>query len=190
MQNLGLWERNRKKSKNSIDHGVGYHNLSNEGNYSYDYKNNKAGYKRMHGKSMTANTSPTSSSNRHGMNKKHMQSLNKGNIGFSHSQHVSPTLSKSNKLYRPKGKEHGPVATSYALAQIGKKTYVVPTSAPKKEKSFKNSSKGGYKGNTAYYDALGYGKYSIPSSKPSKKKIQMNQKNKIDLRLINADEEK
>lgn len=39
---------------------MGYHNSSNDGTYSYDYKGPKAGYKRIHGKSVTANTSPVS----------------------------------------------------------------------------------------------------------------------------------
>jgi hypothetical protein len=42
---------------------MGYHNSSNDGTYSYDYKGPKAGYKRIHGKSVTANTSPVSLSN-------------------------------------------------------------------------------------------------------------------------------
>ena len=166
--------------------------MSNEGNYSYDYKTNKGGYKRIHGKSMTANTSPISSSNRQSHNKKHIQSLNKGSIGFSHSQHVSPSISKSSKLYRSKGKDNTPVSTSYAFAQLGKKTYMVPASIKKSvDKSTKHSSKGsGYKGNTAYYDALGYGKYSIPGSKSSKKKEAYKLQNRLNLKMINDSEEK
>lgn len=78
--------RNRKGSKNNSDSSGNYHNISNDGNYSYDYKTSKGGYKRIHGKSVTANTSPVSSANRHLGNKKHMQSLNKSEIGFSQSQ--------------------------------------------------------------------------------------------------------
>lgn len=113
---------------------------------------------KIHGKSMTANTSPISSNNRLGSTKKHMDSLNQSSIGFSHSQHVSPSLSKSNKLYRSK-KEKLPTSATYALAQIGKKTYVVPTSGTNSnsEKSTKPSFKEtNYKGNTAYSDAFGY----------------------------------
>ena len=138
---------------------------------------------------MTANTSPISSSNRHATNKKHMQSLNKGSIGFSHSQHVSPSLSKSNKLYRSKGKDSMP--TSYAFAKIGKKTYMIPTSIKKNsDKSSKHSAKGSiHKGNTAYYDALGYGKYSVPDAKSSKKDAYKLQ-NRLNLKMINDYEEK
>lgn len=187
-----LKERSPSKSKGNSSHAMGYHNLSSEGNYSYDYKTNKQGYKRIHGKSMTANTSPISSTNRQGSNKKHIQSLNKGSIGFSHSQHVSPSLSKSSKLYRPKKSDKVPMSTSYALAQIGKKTYVVPTSGGNSsDKSMKQSTKGSsLKGNTAYYDALGYGKYSIPDSKSSKRKESKQIKNRLDLKMINDYEEK
>jgi hypothetical protein len=171
---------------------MGYHNSSNDGTYSYDYKNNnKGGYKRMHGKSVTANTSPMSSNQRHAGTKKHMQSLNKNDIGFSHSQHVSPTISQSNKFYQSKGKSSLPTSTSYALAQIGKKTYVIPTSTAKNtEPSSKNSSKGSNKGKTAYYDALGYGKYSISGSKKSKKRDSVNFQNRLNLKMINDYEEK
>ena len=170
---------------------MGYHNSSNDGTYSYDYKTNpKAGYKRMHGKSVTANTSPMSSNPRHEGAKKHMQSLNKTNIGFSHSQHVSPTLSKSHKFYQTKGKGSLPISTSYALAQIGKKTYVIPTSMGKSTESGSNSKSGSYKGNTAYYDALGYGKYSIPGSKKTKKNDSVNFQNRLNLKMINDYEEK
>ena len=73
---LELTEKNRKRSKNTSDSSMNnYHNSSHDGNYSYDYKgSNKYKYTSMHGKSVTANTSPVSSSNRH-PTKKHMQSL-------------------------------------------------------------------------------------------------------------------
>lgn len=170
---------------------MGYHNSSNDGTYSYDYKSNtKGGFKRMHGKSVTANTSPISSNPRHGSTKNHMQSLNKNDIGLSHSQHVSPTMPKSQKFYQTKGKGSLPINTSYALAQIGKKTYVIPTSVAKNTDASSNSKSGSYKGNTAYYDALGYGKYSIPGSKKTKKHDSVNFQNRLNLKMINDYEEK
>ena len=171
---------------------MNYHNSSNEVMYTYDYKGSKGGYKRIHGKSVTANASPVSSQNRHGTHKKHMSSLNKSEMGFSQSQHCSPSLSKSHKLYNSKGKGSLPVNTSYALAQIGKKTYVIPTTVSKSsDPSAKASTKSSnYKGNTAYYDALGYGKYSIPGSKKSKKKDTLKIQNRLNLKMINEYEEK
>lgn len=167
---------------------MGYHNSSHDGNYSYDYKTTKGGYKRIHGKSVTANTSPVSG-HRHAT-KKHMQSLNKSEMGFSHSQHVSPSLSKSHKFYPSKGKGSLPANTSYALAQIGKKTYVIPTTGKSTDSSTKGAKTSTYKGNTAYYDALGYGKYSIPGSKKGKKKDSIKLQNRLNLKMINDYEEK
>lgn len=62
------YSKNRKGSKNTSDSSMGYHNSSNDGTYSYDYKGSKGGYKRIHGNSVTANTSPMSN-NRHSTNK-------------------------------------------------------------------------------------------------------------------------
>lgn len=96
-----------------------YHNTSNDGIYAYDYNGTKYKYNRMHGKSVTANTSPVASSNR-ASTKKHMESLNKSEIGFSQSQNCSPTISKSHKIYHHKNKSIVQMNPSYALAQIGK----------------------------------------------------------------------
>lgn len=125
--NLELKRKNKKGSKNTSESSGNYHNSSRDGTYSYDYKNTKRGYKRIHGKSVTANVSPSSSNTRHSTTKKHMQSLNKSEMGFPQSQHCSPTLSKSHKIYNGKGKGSLPTNASYTLAQIGKKTYVIPT---------------------------------------------------------------
>lgn len=74
---------------------------------------------------------------------------------------------------------------AYALAQIGKKTYVIPNSLSKSiEQSAKLSSKGStYKGNTAYFDVLGYNQYNMLLSKKNKKKdsFQHNSSNKKDM---------
>jgi serine/threonine protein kinase len=160
-----------------------YHNSSNEGNYSYDYKGSKYKYSNMHGKSVTANTSPVASTGRH-PNKKHMQNLKKNEIGFSQSQQCSPSLSKSHKLYNSKGKANTQMSTAYALAQIGKKTYAIPTNLSKSiEQSTKLSSKGStykgntYKGNTAYYDVLGYNQYNMLMTKKNKKKDSFHHNN-------------
>jgi len=85
-----------------------------------------------------------------------------------------------------------PVTTSYALAQIGKKTYVIPTSMSKgSEPSTKHSTKNStYKGNTAYYDALGYNKYNISGPKKSSKKDSLKIQNRLNLKMINEYEEK
>ena len=164
---------------------MNYHNSSNDGANSYDYKGTKTTYKRIHGKSVTANTSPVSSHPRQST-KKHMSSLNKSEIGFSQSQHCSPTLSKSHKIYQ--GKNSSKMNTAYALAQIGKKTYVIPTSLSKgSEQSTKGTS---YKGNTAYYDALGYRKYSTQGVKKTKKKDSLKLQNRLNLKMINEYEEK
>lgn len=191
--NQGLKVKNRKASKNTSESSVNYHNSSSEGMYTYDYKGPKSGYKRIHGKSVTANASPVSNQHRHSTNKKHMYSMNKSDIGFSQSQHCSPSLSKSHKLYSSKGKNSLPVSTSYALAHIGKKTYVIPTSHSKNSDpaSTKPSNKSGtYKGNTAYYDALGYDKYNMGGTKKSKKKESIKLQNRLNLKMINEYEEK
>lgn len=52
--------------------------------------------------------------------------------------------------------------------------------------STKNST---YK-NTAYYDALGYQKFSVPDAKKPNKKDSMNMQNKLNLKMINEYEEK
>lgn len=176
------------KHKNTSESSMNYHNSSNEENYSYDYKGNKGNYKRIHGKSVTANTSPIANT-RH-PTKKHMQSLNKSEIGFSQSQNCSPTLSKSHKFYQTKGKSSLPNNASYALAQIGKKTYVIPTNLSNySDKGKKPSGSGGnYKGNAAYYDVLGYPKYSVPGDKG--KKDSINFQNRLNLKMINEYEEK
>lgn len=171
-------QEKRKRSKNTSDSSMGnYHNSSHDGNYSYDYKSTKYKYTNMHGKSVTANTSPVASTGRH-PHKKQMMGMKKGEHGFSQSQQCSPTLSKSHKLYGSKGKTSSQMSTAYALAQIGKKTYAVPTNLSKSiEKSTKLSSKGStYKGNTAYYDVLGYNQYNMLMSKKNKKKDSFHHK--------------
>lgn len=110
---------NRKGSKNTSESSMNYHNTSNDGTYSYDFKNTKGNFKKMHTKSVTANTSPVSSNVIH-PNKKHIQSLNKSEIGFSQSQQCSPSLSKSHKIYQNSEKGSAPLSTLYTLAQIGK----------------------------------------------------------------------
>lgn len=75
----------RKGSKNTSDSDINYHNSSNDGTYSYEFKGSKNNYKRIHGKSVTANTSPVSSGPRHST-KKQINSINKSDIGFFQSQ--------------------------------------------------------------------------------------------------------
>lgn len=121
-----------------------------------------------------------------------MQSLNKSDIGFSQSQHCSPSLSQSHKFNQGVGKNSLPISTSYALAQIGKKTYVIPTTLSKSSdpSAQEYSTKPSSKGNTAYYDALGYSKHSVPGAKKSKKKDSINLQNRLNLKMINEYEEK
>lgn len=121
-----------------------------------------------------------------------MHSIPKGELSFLHSQNVSPSLSKSHKIYQNKGNSSVQGHASYALAQIGKKTYVIPQRIPTKVSNHvewvKHHNTGMGKGNTAYYDALGYsGKYgkSKQSKKAAKKDSLKNRDHPLNLKMIN-----
>jgi hypothetical protein len=72
------------------------------------------------------------------------------------------------------------------------KTYIIPTGqSNNSDNNTKPSSKNSTYKNTAYYDALGYQKFSIPDGKQKpNKKDGINMQNKLNLKMINEYEEK
>jgi len=73
------------------------------------------------------------------------------------------------------------------------KTYIIPTGlSNSSDNNTKPSSKNSTYKNTAYYDALGYQKFSVPDAKQIKtnKKDGLNMQNKLNLKMINEYEEK
>ncbi len=71
------------------------------------------------------------------------------------------------------------------------KTYIIPTGlSNSSDNNTKPSTKNSTYKNTAYYDALGYQKFSVPDAKKPNKKDSMNMQNKLNLKMINEYEEK